>query len=253
MSKGTGKGGCYAFFATVRPREGLTDECVGLCLDFANKFCQYSLFVIEKEGTERHGHWFLFPHIAQQRSNVISLIIKHCLKPCGWDDAELHNFRKWDKASGNGCVKTCTSLDFVKYVDGTYAKKTEDFFEVAYELLPDDLNELEKWIPEVGALERRKNIKFHTLEKQLKEKFNLPPRSEGMKLSLALLQRMFYALENHDVRECICDNRVARQFVERFHRWYNMYDHDDSYAPACRGEITSIEDALAHEVAGEFY
>lgn len=238
------KGGCYAFFATVRPRHGITDDDIANCLAYANKLCQYYLFVIEKEGEERHGHWILFPHIAQQRSNVVSLIAKHCLK--GWKDDEIQNFKRWDRRTGNGCVKTVTSLDLITgYLDGTYAKKTADYFEVVEEHLPEDLHELEKWIPDVGALKRRPNVRFHTLLKQMIEHYKIPDRNEdGRKISLTLMTQMFYDLENKDVRECIVDARMARNFIDRFHRWYNFYRHDDNYHPACRHELQSLEEML---------
>ena len=242
----SGKGGCYAFFLTVRPRAGITDECIELCKKYADKASKYSLIVIEKEGTQRHAHWFLFPHHAQQRSNVVAQTVKHVLKPAGFDEAELANFRMYRK-DGSAAVLTLTSIAFQKYVDGTYEGKQNDKFEIVYNTLPEDLNILESYIPGVGDLARKKNLKFWTLEQQMQEHFNLPPRGK-VKLSLAIIQRCFYSLENQDVREVVTDPRIAKNIVTRFHRWYNQYDHDDSYSPSCRGEIQDIKDAMLAEI-----
>lgn len=246
------KGGCYAFFATMRHQKpcevGITDDDIAACVAYAPKMCKYWLLVAEKEGQDKHLHCVLFPHIAQQRSNVCTLLTKHCLK--GWKPEEIHNFKKWNRQTGTGAVKTLTSVDLiVGYLDGTYAKKIEDKFEIVDEHLPDDLSELEKWIPDVGKLKRRPNQRFHTLMNQMYEHFKVPVRSEKSPLlSLNLLQRIFYRLENDDVREAMCDPRIATAFIKRYHRWYNRYDHDDSYHPSCRREIESIEEMLQFEI-----
>ena len=239
-------GGCYAFFLTLRPRHGITDDCIERCRRFkAHMPLQYELFVIEKEGEARHAHWFIFPKTAQQRSNVIKQVTKWCLA-CEWDDDSIANFKKWDATRIDGAAKTCTNMDFVKYVDGTYESKTEDYFEVVWNTLPDDLNECEKWMPGVGELKRRPNARFHTLLAQMQEHFNLPDRGK-MKASLNLLQRMLFWLENNDIREANY-TPTAKAFIKKFYQWYNHYDHDDSYHPACRHEIDSIDHMLADEL-----
>lgn len=245
------KGGCHAFFATIRHRKpckvGITDEDIARIVKYSPVKCKYWLLVCEKEGEDKHAHWVMFPHIAQQRSNMVKQIAQHVL--FDWTDAEVNNFKKWDRKTGTGACKTVTSLDLISgYLDGTYEKKCQDKFEIVDECLPQDLHELEKWIPDVGALKRRPNVRFHTLLKQCMEHFGLPDRGEK-KISLNLIQTMFYRLENEDIRECIVDPRIAKNFITRFHRWYNKYEHDDSYHPACRGEAVDIGELLAEELA----
>ena len=79
------------------------------------------------------------------------------------------------------------------------------------------------------------------------EHFGLPERGK-LKLSFAIIQQCFFKLENDDIREAITDPRIAKNFVTRFHRWYNQYDHDDSFSPSCRGEIQDIKDAIQAEI-----
>lgn len=233
------KGGCYAFFATFRPRNGITDDDISRILHYIPKLAMYWLLVIEKEGAERHAHLVLFPHIAQQRSNVVTLLSKHCL--AGWDKDEIANFKRWDRRTGTGCVKTATSLDLISsYLDGTYAKKADDFFEVRDEQLPADLHELEKWIPDVGALKRRPNVRFHTLMNQMHEHYKVPLRSEGIPMELHVLARIFYALENHDHREAIVDPRMATSFIKRFYKWYNHVTTDDGICPEHESSIEEL-------------
>ena len=43
------------------------------------------------------------------------------------------------------------------------------------------------------------------------------------------------------------DPRMASNFTKRYHCWYNDYNHDDSYHPACRHEIESIAEMLQDE------
>ena len=210
-------GGCHAFFATFRPKKGITDATVGRIYEYLPKFCKYWFIVLEKDGEERHAHVTLFPKKPQQRSNLITMLTRACISD--WDSAEKANFRRWDKSTKTGAVKTCTHLEVITdYLDGTRASKSEDKYEIISSNLPDDLSELESWMPQVGELERTKNIKFHTLLRQLVANYVMPERGN---LQVPYLVSCIKDLENRDIRECICDPRIANNFAKKFIQWYN--------------------------------
>ena len=136
-----------------------------------------------------------------------------------WDKDEKANFRRWDINSKTGAVKTNTNLEVITdYLDGTRDSKSDDKYEIVCQNLPDDLSDLEIWIPEVGALERKKNIKFHTLLRQLTADYELPERGE---LIAPYVISCVKDLENRDIREAILDDRIALNFVRKFVQWYN--------------------------------
>ena len=213
-------GGCHAFFATFRPREGISDTCVTSIIGYLPTFCKYYFVVLEKEGTERHAHVVFFPTKPLQRSNVITMLVRKCCT--GWSADELANFRRWDKANKTGAVKVATHLNIITdYLDGTRETKSADKFSVEAQHLPADLHVLEQWMPAVGALVKPKNVKFHTLHKQLISRFVMPDIDEGDHLSFTYLLSCVKYLENHDIREADCDPRRLKAFLQKFLQWYN--------------------------------
>ena len=217
-------GGCHSFFATFRPKDGITDDTVRRILDYLPEFCKFWFVVLEKDGPERHAHVTLFPRKAMQRSNIITQLTRRCISD--WDQAEKWNFRRWDKDSKTGAVKTNTNLEVITdYLDGTRASKSADKYAIVDQQLPDDLSELETWIPQVGALERKKNIKFHTLLRQMTADFELPERGD---LAVPYVITCVKDLENRDVREAILDDRIALNFIRKFVQWYNR-DTDPTF------------------------
>lgn len=214
------KGGSYAFFATFRPRHGITDSTVGSIISYVNKMSRHHFAVLEKEGEERHLHLALFLNTPKQRSNIITMFISNCLTD--WTEEETKNFRFWDKLKKQGAVKTLTSLEVItSYLDGTYASKCDDKYEIVSQHLPDDLSELESLLPSVGSLARTKNLWCMTLHRQLVERFNWPQiRSEDFRVSEPYLIACWKVLENENIREIQFMHRKNK--IKAFLQWWNQ-------------------------------
>ena len=218
----THDGGCRAFFATFRPRNGITDDTIRRIVKYAPQLCKYWYIVEEKTGTERHVHACLFPHKRVQRSNIITMLIRNCIDD--WDDDEKRNFRRWDKCSSNGAVKHMTNMEVLTaYLSGAYATKAADHFATIDTRVPDDLSELETWLPQVGELAKPKNMKFVHLLRQLSEHLDWPSREEAGDKKFWNVGYTWHCLcwlEVNDIRETMIDVRLKRQFAYAFHCWF---------------------------------
>lgn len=215
-------GGSFAFFATFRPRGGITDEVINRLIAYMPIICRYWTIVEEKVGEERHVHVCLFLHKAQQRSNIVTMLTRRIIYD--WDDDEKKNFRRWCRNLGTGAVKVLTNLEVItSYLSGEYARKSEDYFAIVDRKLPEDLSELESFVPQVGALLRPKNMKNVTLLRQLQEHLNWPSREKAGDPYYWYLGYTWHCLcwlEVNDIRECQIDVRVARMFCYSFHCWF---------------------------------
>lgn len=221
-------GGALAFFATYRPKLGLTDATLGRICSYYHRKFKYYLIVVEKSGKDRHAHAAAFLHKPAQRSNFVSSCLSNCCE--GWDDEEIANFRWWDRKTDTGAVKNITSLGLItSYLNGTYEPKLGDAFSKVAERLPEDLSVLEQFIPAQGALAQPKNKRFHTLLRQLVAHLHWSParqRPSGMcYLNQVYLARCIMHLENEDVREVISDPRIFNNLVSGFWRWYYKLTH----------------------------
>lgn len=221
------EGGCYAFFATFRPRDGITDATIGRLVQRAPELCSYWFIVEEKEGVERHAHAVLFPKKPQQRSNLITMLTRTVISD--WTADEKKNFRRWDKQRKTGAVKTVTHLECITdYLDGTRASKSEDKYAIIDQKLPSDLGQLEKYLPDVGKLKKPKNQWCHHWHKLFVDRFNWPmtkgrPRSpeSAYAVSYSYVMSCVMHLENQDVLEIMLDDRIRRMKVRAFTRWWN--------------------------------
>jgi len=214
-------GGCLAYFATFRPVHGITTETLQRVTTCIRSNCVYWFIVTEKSGHERHAHAVLFPKKAHQRSNLIGLITRQCLYD--WTEPEQKNFRRWDRTTKTGAVKTCTHLEVITdYLDGTRLSKSKDPYEIVDQFLPDDLSLLEKYMPDVGTLKRPKNVWCTQLHKQLVDHFDWPnERPMDATVNEAYVLACMKSLENENVREICIDPRIKRNRVVAFTQWWN--------------------------------
>lgn len=220
-------GGCLAYFATLRPRRGISDSDLRRLTDWLPSVAQHWLVVVEKEGEARHAHAAIFPHKPQQRSNICTMLLRNVASQ--WDDDEKANLRRFDRKSGTGAVKTLTSVELItEYLNGTYATKSDDPFYILSEKLPDDLSELESFIPDVGQLKRAKNVKFHTLLAHLTKHFNWPAKTDprAQKYTMWDLTLCHASLQNNDHIEFITDPRIRKNHLDAFLEWYHGNDRD---------------------------
>ena len=234
----TSHGGCLAFFATYRPKTGLSEETLGRVCSYYDRTFKYYVIVIEKSGKDRHAHTAAFLNKPAQRSNFITSCLTNCC--AGWDDEEIANFRRWDRATNQAAVKTLTSLGLItSYIDGTYQAKEGDAYRKIAERVPEDLSVLEQFMPKVGELARPKNLKHSTLLRQLITHLHWSPfrqRPPGMAyLNHCYVARCIHYLENEDIREQIADPRIFSNVVTGFWRWYYKLDH--SYDEQERAEL----------------
>lgn len=241
------EGGCYSFFATFRPVHGISSETIRRICKYAHTSCAYWFIVAEKEAHEKHVHAVLFPKKSQQRSNIITNLTRHCISD--WTDAEQKNFRRWDKVTKTGAVKVVTHLEVITdYLDGTRVKKCNDPFEIVDQFLPDDLAVLEKYIPNVGALARKKNIWCHTWHKAFIDVFGWP-HEKGLHVEENYVLCCVKHCENIDKFEICVDTRIKKNKVRAFAQWWNSdcYDtygdnnwHSDLFDRRLNGKIENL-------------
>jgi len=155
-------GGHQGWFATMRPRGGIQDKSIKSVLQYTRKHCMWWFIVKEKDGEDGHLHCVFISRRCVQRSNIISGYLKHPL--ADWDDASKENLRHWDVAKCTGAWKPLTSLNVITdYLSGNRESKKGDAYQVISSELPEDLSELEKYIPDVGELKRpKKYLVSHT-------------------------------------------------------------------------------------------
>lgn len=210
------------FFVTIRPRNGVTDEQLRRLERWLPQFATYYFVAVEKEGTERHAHCVVCPRKNQQRSNAITMFINNVVHD--FDVEELANFRRYDKVKKTGAFLHFYALYLITdYLDGTRESKSADPYRVLCQQLPDDLDDLSGYIPAVGQLERGKNLRFHTFHRQLTSNFGWPKQKEG-KVTQAYVLACLHKLEHQDIRDSMLDERLKRNFINGFVRWWNRYE-----------------------------
>lgn len=236
-------GGSLAFFATFRPRGGIQPSTVERIVKYSANTCNWWFIVREKEGVEAHVHWVAFPKKPMQRSNFITNCTTNILKPENWDEQSKANFRHWDKEKKTGAVKVCTHLDvIVDYLSGNREAKIGDKCEVIDQHIPDDLADLEEFLPAVGALERPKNLWLHTLHRQLIQHCNYPAcRGSALKfpISIQFLRACWMFLENEDKRDV--DYRFGEAKLKKAVQWLNKDCHGGRITP-----INGFSEGQAH-------
>lgn len=216
-------GGSLAFFTTYRPRGGIKQSTMERIIAHTFRTCNWWFIVREKKDTEKHVHCISFPKKAMQRSNHITNCVTNVLKPEDWDEDSIRNFRRWDREKQTGSVKVATNLELIgDYMSGTRESKIGDECEILAEHLPQDLSDLEKFLPEVGALERPKNRWLHVLHRQLIQHCNFPGcRGSDLPfpLSIDFLRSCWMYLENEDHREI--DYRFSEAKLKKATQWFN--------------------------------
>jgi len=213
--------------------------------------------VKEKDGEDGHLHCVFISRRCVQRSNIISGYLKHPL--ADWDDASKENLRHWDVAKCTGAWKHLTSLNVITdYLSGNRESKKGDAYQVISSELPEDLSELEKYIPDVGELKRPKNIWCHTLHDQLIERFKWPPsrptvpqygdcrhQDPDLHVTEEYLVSCFKTLENEDIRDIMLEKKHLK--IRAFLQWWNL-DSSHKY----QGSLSLDSDLRSDESCPDF-
>jgi len=203
---------------TIRPKaENFTEDLVLSVKDYIVDKWQpdWHLIAMEKGN---HLHCAMFLHEPQQRSNVITKFLNNPLK--AYDDDEKKNFRRFDRASKTGAVLQLTTLGIVaEYLSGEFERKLEDEFEIISERLPEDISELEEYLPAVNGLKRKRQVSvwYSTLEAEFRA---ARPDVEVITEADALLfvQTKMFVSRDMDI---IADQRILRQKIRSFVPYFN--------------------------------
>lgn len=212
-----------SFFSTVRRQKPavVDDSDVQRIRQYLEKTSLWWFIVREKSGVDSHLHIVDFLKRPQQRCNYIFQFQKHCL--ASWTDAERHNHKYWNHTTNQAAVKSTTSLELITdYLSGTRKEKSDDPFEIIDKHLPDDLSELETFLPDVGALKRPKNGRFHDIFYDMQIHCQLSSqRPPPIRYHLTYITGMFDYLVQHDHREAMYEPHKSR-FLVQFTEWLNM-------------------------------
>lgn len=209
--------GGFAWMITIRPRE-YSMELESSVHEFITEGLNPTWWLgVREKGN--HSHWAVFLDKGQQRSNLITRFLNNPLK--GYDEAEAKNFRRYDKETKTAAVLNMTTLGMVaEYLSGEFDKKLDDEYEVISEHLPppEDISELEEYLPAVDGLKRKRQISVWYATQKIAyddRKFTLPATERSV---LEFLNHRMYVWKDMDI---LADQRILKQKVRALVRYMN--------------------------------
>jgi len=203
-----------AYSVTIRPKDGLTDKDIDLCMNVVRKQCIGWKFITEKTEAERHAHIACYLKAAQDYSQWKKKW-KNALEP------------EWDKR-GNGTMFNVAYKHKLMYNDDWVSKYMEkgDNTEVIETLMPE--NHMEYYM-DIERKEKRVKVAdemMQRLEQLWMQYMGMNAQSDGKACADFLCDIMY----NKRVYRCINDDRKRHQLAKGLSRYLNRVTHDDSYS-----------------------